>query len=158
VIRLGRFQRDTLASLAASPDGLTSADLAVLSVSGDSAHAGRVLDILGRRGLAARPGRWRAPAGTGNLGRRPEVWVITPAGREAVDALLAAGSARSREQIRLDRRAAAAAIADGMGPDTPCQDAMARVAEMRRAGCNDRDISLVFAVPLTTVAGWGGAR
>src|ERR1700677_3694572 len=102
---MGRFQRDALAKLASSPGGLTSADLSVLSVTGDSRHAARVLRVLGKRGLTVRTGRQR---GGTTLGRWPDVWVITPAGRAVNDAVLA-DSARSREQVRRDRRDAVAA-------------------------------------------------
>jgi hypothetical protein len=156
MIRMGRFQRDALAKLASSPGGLTSADLSVLSATGNSRHAARVLHVLGKRGLARRTGRQR---GGTTLGRWPDVWVITLAGRAVNDAVLAADSARSREQVRRDRRdAVAAAIADGMGPDTPREDAMARAAVMRQAGCNERDIALVFAVPLSVVARLEGGQ
>ena len=137
-IPLGRVQRHALAALAAAPHGVTGTDL-----QGREGH--NALRRLGQAGLARADGSRKPPR---RRGRAARVWVITPAGR-AEAARLAEDAARmTRAARRLARRAAAAAIlAEGIGPESPGLVKLDAAERMAKAGCRAEDIALVLACP-----------
>lgn len=156
-VRTGRVQAAVLARMAASPAGLTAADMAALpdlaATSDPRPRAGAVARRLAKRGMVTRAGYRPTRA------QPAAVWAITRAGREELARITAAAARKTSAQKRLDRRnAVAAAIAAGSGPQTPEGERKERALAMRAAGCGNREVALAFAVPERHIARWIGGR